>query len=90
MIDGRITRRAPEKRQRALISTHYDEGMQNVNHSLQEISQALQKLFMRNTQQPPESPKSSSAFLNGNQLSTLSRISESYEVDSSLKHMLNG
>lgn len=44
-----ITRWAPDKRQRVLLSPRDDEVMENVHRSLQEVSLALRKLLPSST-----------------------------------------
>jgi hypothetical protein len=77
----KVTRRAPEKRQRVLISTRYDEAMDNVNRSLQEVTRALQKLTHNNETER----ECAGAAGPGNHVSTILEISEGYMGDSSFK-----
>ncbi|KAI9044372.1 fungal specific transcription factor domain-containing protein [Aspergillus affinis] len=83
-LDCRISRRVPERRQRVLISARYDEAMENVNRSLQEVSEGLQKL-LRNSEQTKGFPNSSPALFTANYVSNASGPSEGYRGDSSFK-----
>lgn len=67
-----------------LISTRYDEAMESVDSSLQEVLQALQKLLQKD-EEPKELLKGSPVAVNGGHLSKVSEISEGYRGDSSFK-----
>lgn len=66
-----VTRRVFEKRQRVLLSSRYDEAMENVNRSLKEVSQTLQKL----THSHETALESTSAAFQGGHVSTTLEIS---------------
>ncbi|KUJ07500.1 uncharacterized protein LY89DRAFT_789597 [Mollisia scopiformis] len=82
-----MSHRAPEKRQRVLISARYDEAMESVDRSLREVSQTLQKLLRNNTTntQSQETPKGSPAPLISTHVSNVSGLTEGYRGDSSFK-----
>ncbi|KAK3935944.1 hypothetical protein QBC46DRAFT_396259 [Diplogelasinospora grovesii] len=84
-LDCRVTRRAPEKRQRVLISSRYDEAMENVNRSLQEVSHTLQKLVRLSEKPRASSADYTTTFASGSHPSTISGLSEGYRGDSSFK-----
>ncbi|KPI45262.1 uncharacterized protein AB675_2796 [Cyphellophora attinorum] len=48
----RTTKRAPEKKQRVLLSSKYDEGLANVNKRLEDLQNALQSLLEGNKHGP--------------------------------------
>ena len=58
--------------------------MESVNRSLQDISQALQKL-LQNSENPRQSPKGSPATFTASHLSSITGVSEGYRGDSSFK-----
>ncbi|ETN36903.1 uncharacterized protein HMPREF1541_07890 [Cyphellophora europaea CBS 101466] len=60
-IPCRTTKRAPEKKQRVLLSSKYDEGIASVNRKLEDLSAALQNILAMNSsanvnQKPPSEP----------------------------------
>ncbi|KAF4959225.1 hypothetical protein FSARC_10816 [Fusarium sarcochroum] len=83
-LDCRLTRRPPEKRQRVLISNRYDEAMENVDRSLQQVTGALQKLLQINerSQSSPRSHGSPAASVSNNPPDVLGAL-EGYRGDSS-------
>ena len=86
-LECRITDRAPEKRQRILISSRYDEAMANVDRSLREVSHALQRL-LQNGQHSPKQSKGAAGVSADTRtpLSSTSNVSqEGYTGDSSFR-----
>lgn len=83
-LSCQITRRAPEKRQRVLISARYDQAMESVDRSLQDVSRSLQKLLQK-SEQTQDSPKSSTGTVISSNVSNKMILSEGYRGDSSFK-----
>ncbi|KAI9929329.1 hypothetical protein MW887_000797 [Aspergillus wentii] len=84
-LDCRMGDRAGEKRQRVLISARYDEAMENVDRSLQDVSNMLQKLLQINERPGQSSPKDpATAFLSSvHPSSSIAGMDEGYRGDSS-------
>ncbi|BCS20258.1 uncharacterized protein APUU_20690A [Aspergillus puulaauensis] len=83
-LECRLTRRAPEKRQRVLISARYDEAIENVDRSLQDVSRSLQKL-LHSTERREQPQNDSPAPFVSNHLLDTSGTSEGYTGDSSFE-----
>lgn len=83
-LNCRHSHKSTEKRQRILISTRYDEAMENVNRTLGEMSQALQKLS-ESSYRRQESPQVAVSDFSGVNVSNALGISDGYRGDSSFQ-----
>ncbi|RYP71474.1 hypothetical protein DL770_008122 [Monosporascus sp. CRB-9-2] len=90
----RTTRRAPEKRQRVLLSSKYEEAVQEIGHHLADVKGMLHTLISSKDvgSCPPSSTGRSSEFAHRTQSSmideqvpTLSSVHEGYNGDSSFQ-----
>jgi hypothetical protein len=85
-LECQIAQRSLEKRQRVLISSRYDEAMENVERVLQGIRQDVNRLLETNEtrlQQSPIQSQASPADKITSHLLEVSRTSEGYRGDSS-------
>lgn len=86
-LECQIAQRSLEKRQRVLISSRYDEAMENVERALQDIRQGVEKLLDTNNEHPQRSPMHSQSSpankLVTSHLLEASGASEGYRGDSS-------
>jgi hypothetical protein len=95
----RITHAASEKRQRVLLSSKYEEAVQDVNRQLAEVKDMLQALMLENSRPAPSpaSPGKSSGHAQqtprsmiDEKVPTLSTVSEGFVGDSSFQSQAHG
>ena len=86
----RTTRRPTEKKQRVLISSKYDEAVQDMNRQLSDVKQMLQSLLVnsagaRQEQTPPSDSHYSPPALINEQIPNLLTEHEGYNGDASFQ-----
>ncbi|KAI0114761.1 hypothetical protein F4814DRAFT_439883 [Daldinia grandis] len=85
----RTTRRATEKRQRVLLSSKYDEAVQDVSRQLGDVKEMLQTLLLNRSPGPNSTATSSESThhtpppMIDEQVPTLSDVNEGYNGDPS-------